>query len=340
MTRSNFFVKQKYKLGMWLRKFQSSNSFTLIRVEAATKNLIILGCFISFTSCKDYFKNDYTDNSPTSGKLKVYYDEGLQLHLENHIYTFESFYTNAHIQPVQTSENEAVQALYNDSCKAIVISRMLNETEKKAFESKKYFPKYSAVAKSGVALITNVNTQIANLTYEQVTDLLTKPFVCKDSISNDTKLNVLIDKKNSAVMHYLLDSVLKGKPFSSNCNVLNSSIESINYVAKNKNTIAFIDFAWLSDVDDSIYKANRNLVKFIAISKSNSTAFELPSQSSFKLNAYPFTRTIYVYRNTADFSLAKGFETFVAGPKGQNTFLKQGLLPTHQQERSVTITTK
>jgi ABC-type phosphate transport system substrate-binding protein len=196
------------------------------------------------------------------------------------------------------------------------------------------------VAKSGVALITNINTQIDKLTYDQVIELLTKPFVCKDSISNDTKLSVLIDKKNSAVMHYLLDSVLKGQPFSANCNVLNSSIESINFVAKTKNTIAFIDFAWLSDVDDSIYKANKNVVKFIPISKTNSTTFELPNQSSFKLNTYPFTRTIYVYRNTDDFSLAKGFETFVAGPKGQNTFLKQGLLPTHQQERNITIKTK
>ncbi len=306
-----------------------------------TSYVLVLGTILfSFASCKNYFKNDYVDNSPTSGKLKVYYDEGLQLHLENHIYTFESFYPNAKVEPVQTSENEAVQALYNDSCKAIVISRMLNETEKKAFESKKYSPKYSAVALSGVALITNSSTQIDKLTYQQVLDLLTKPFVCKDSISNDTKLNVLIDKKNSAVMHYLLDSVLKGVPFSANCNGLNSTIDAINYVAKNKNTVAFIDFAWLSDVDDSLYKANKPFVKFIPISKANSSVFELPNQTSFKLNTYPFIRTIYVYRNTDDFSLAKGFETFVAGPKGQNTFLKQGLLPTHQQERKVTISTQ
>ncbi len=311
------------------------------KIFRITSNVLVLGTvFFCLNSCKNYFKNDYTDNSPTSGKLKIYYDEGLQRHLENHIYTFESFYSNAHIEARQTSENEAVEALYNDSCKAIVISRMLNDAEQKAFASKKYTPKYSAVAKSGVALITNINTQIDKLTYEQVIDLLTKPFVCKDSISNDTKLSVLIDKKNSAVMHYLLDSVLKGQPFSANCNVLNSSSESINFVAKTKNTIAFIDFAWLSDVDDSIYKANKALVKFIPISKLNSNTFELPSQSSFKLNSYPFTRTIYVYRNTDDFSLAKGFETFVAGPKGQNTFLKQGLLPTHQQERNITITTK
>ncbi len=305
-----------------------------------TLRLFVLLSLLLISSCKNYFKNDYIDNSPTSGKLKLYYDEGLQHHIENHIYTFESFYPNAHILPIQTSENEAVQALYNDSCKAIVISRMLNDAEQKAFASKKYIPKYSAVAKSGVALITNINTQIDKLNYEQVIDLLTKPFICKDSISNDTKLSVLIDKKNSAVMHYLLDSVLKGKPFSANCNVLNSSIESINFVAKNKNTIAFIDFAWLSDEDDSLNKVNKLFIKFIPISKANSSTFELPNQSSFKLDTYPFTRTIYVYRNTDDFSLAKGFETFVAGPKGQNTFLKQGLLPTHQQERQITVMPK
>jgi hypothetical protein len=46
---------------------------------------------------------------------------------------------------------------------------------------------------------------------------------------------------------------------------------------------------------------------------------------------------VYVIKKTGEFSLAKGFETFVAGPKGQITFLKQGLLPTKQQERIVEV---
>jgi hypothetical protein len=44
-------------------------------------------------------------------------------------------------------------------------------------------------------------------------------------------------------------------------------------------------------------------------------------------------------RKTGEFTLAKGFESFVAGPKGQLTFLKQGLLPIRQAERNVTINT-
>ena len=91
------------------------------------------------TSCSTpYFKNDYEDNSPTSGKLKVYYDEGLELHVKNQTFTFMAHYPGAKVELFSSSENDAVQALYNDSCKVIVISRLLNENEKKSFRIKKF----------------------------------------------------------------------------------------------------------------------------------------------------------------------------------------------------------
>jgi len=299
--------------------------------------LIASAIGFALCSCNAPFKNDYQDNSPTSGKLKVYYDEGLALHVKNQTATFESQYKNVAIELFQTSENEAVQALYTDSCEAIVISRLLTDLEKKAFSSKNYSPKYSAVAKSGVALITNVNTNISNLSYDEIMALLKRPYTFKDSIGNEQSLRVLFDKNNSAVLHYMIDSVLKEKQLSSSCSILNSTLESINYVAGNKNALAFIDFAWLSDADDSVYKANIHKIKFVSISKKGSNTFEFPDQSSFKLGLYPFIRTVYVMRKTGEFSLAKGFESFIAGPKGQLTFLKQGLLPTRQGERSIHI---
>ncbi|MGZ3899561.1 MAG: PstS family phosphate ABC transporter substrate-binding protein [Bacteroidia bacterium] len=302
--------------------------------------LYLVSCILFLASCSDpYFKDDYEDNSPTSGKLKVYYDEGLQLQMKTQAYTFMAHYPKAKVELVCTSEDEAVKAFYADSCKLIVISRPLNEKEKKAFASKDMTEQFSTVAKSGVALITNINTPATLLNKQQVFDLLTKPFVCKDSLSNDTKLSVLFDKNNSSVMHYLQDSVLKGEKFSSNCTVLGSTIETINYVAKNKNTIAFIDFGWISDVDDSIYKANKDKVKLIAVGYGKSNEYEYPSQNTFKMGTYPFTRTVYVYRRSGEFSLGKGFETFIAGPNGQTSFLKQGLLPTKQQERSIQVNT-
>lgn len=308
---------------------------------SALSCVLCLASLIFSQGCDNYFKNDYEDNSPTSGKLKVYYDEGLELHVKNQVYTFEALYGNAKLETFRANDNESVQALYSDSCEAIVISRPLNEKEKQAFASKSYTLNPTAIAKSGVALITNINTPVNALTYEQVVELLSKNYKATDSLKNEVEIKALFDKNNSSVMFYLRDSLLKGGNFSPNNSVLGSTLESIDYVATNKNTIAFIDFAWLSDVDDSVYKANMSKIKFIAISKKNSDKeFELPSQSSFRLGTYPFTRTVYVIKKTGEFSLAKGFETFVAGPKGQTTFLKQGLLPAKQQERSIEVKLK
>lgn len=288
------------------------------------------------SSCGDYFKNDLTDNSPTSGKLNVYCDEGLKLHIQNQASTFESQYNRADINVVACSDAEAVQALYNDSCKAIVISRELNENEKLSFKSKDLNPRYSIVAYSGVALITHKDTKVSKLSLTQLQQLLTQPFVCVDSINSNCKLTVVFESDRSSVVNYLKDDVISKKSFSENCSALKNSIEVINYIAKTPNAVGFIDFAWLSDKDDSLYKANKDLIKFIPIGKGDGAYFE-PNQSSFKTGEYPLSRKVYVYRQSPEFSLAKGFETFVAGPKGQMIFLKQGLLPYKQQERNIEV---
>jgi phosphate transport system substrate-binding protein len=174
------------------------------------------------------------------------------------------------------------------------------------------------------------------LTMIQLEQMLTQPFVCTDSINNSSKITIVFESDRSSVVHYLKDSVIKGKNFSQNCSALKNSLEVINHVANTPNAIGFIDFAWLSDRDDSLFKANANKIKFIPVGRGNGIYFE-PNQSSFKTGEYPLTRKVYVYRQASEFSLAKGFTTFVAGPKGQITFLKQGLLPSKQQERNIQV---
>jgi ABC-type phosphate transport system substrate-binding protein len=297
----------------------------------------ILFAILALQACENYYKDDYKDNSPTSGKLKVYYDEGLRLHVKNQVATFESQYPKVELHLHEVSENHAVQALYNDSCESIILSRKLTDLELKAFASKQHTPNCSAVAKSGIAIIANAQCTFNFISYNEMKNLLLNGQAIKDSLGNMVVPSVLFDKNNSSVLHYMLDTILGAKKLSAVCNILNSTQESIDYVATHANYIALIDFAWLSDADDSIYKANKNHIKFIGINKPGTHEYAFPNQSSFKLETYPLLRTVYVYRKTGDFTLAKGFESFVAGPKGQLTFLKQGLLPTRQAERRIEV---
>lgn len=292
---------------------------------------------VLLSSCNNgYFKNDYTDNSPTSGKLKVYCDEGFAGHAKNQALTFEGQYPKASIEVVAASDIAAVNALFNDSCKAIFISRELNDDEKKSFASRTLNPRYTEVAYSGIALITHTATPINKLMKAQVRDLITLPFVCVDSINNTTKLTAVFDHQQSSVTQYLKISVAEGKAFSQNCSALGSTQELLEYIAKTPNAIGFMDFAFLSDRDDPAYKEWMKKLKFIPVGAGNGLYVE-PNQSSFKTGEYPFTRKVYLYTQAPEFSLAKGFQTFVAGPKGQMTFLKQGLLPFKQQERNIEV---
>ena len=118
---------------------------------------LIAACMM-LTSCGNYFKNDYIDNSPTSGKLKVYCEEGLSDQIESQIYSFEREYDMAKVEMIVRSDAEAVQALYADSCKAIVISRELTQAEKDQFKSKDIAPRYRNDCNSGMAVMTNVKS--------------------------------------------------------------------------------------------------------------------------------------------------------------------------------------
>ena len=280
---------------------------------------------------------EMNSDSPTAGELKIYCDEGLAPHVRNQAATFESQYPDVSIRLFERGEPEAIMALYNDSCEAIVISRLLGKKELKAFEAKGLFPRYSAVVKSGVAVIANAATPLAYVTTAEIRELITIDGAVKDTMLNAVKLNVLLDG-NSGAVHYLVDSVVKGK-ISPHCSVLPDAAAVISYVASNSNAIGFIDFAWISDADDPLYKKIIGKIRLLGVSDGKGKP-ELPSQSSFKLGTYPFTRTVYVMRKTGEFTTAKGFESFVAGPKGQLTFLKQGLLPIRQAERNISIKTE
>jgi phosphate transport system substrate-binding protein len=266
----------------------------------------------------------------------VYYSDGLQFHIKNQALTFSTLYPNADVELSTACESEIISAFLNDSCKAIVISRLLGEQETKVFDQKQLHPAYSPLAKSGIALITSINSGITKLTVEEIKKLLSSELITKDSAGKSISPVAVLDNKCSSVSHYLLDSVIQQKQFGAKCYACNNSDELIKKITGQPNQIGFIDFAWLSDVDSDLYKQYKDKIKFISIGRTDSIYFA-PNQSSFKTGDYPFTRTIYLLRRTDDFSLAKGFESFMAGPKGQVLFLKQGLLPVRQSERVIDV---
>ncbi|HKC68283.1 MAG TPA: substrate-binding domain-containing protein [Bacteroidia bacterium] len=296
-----------------------------------SKQILFILSILFFISCNTSTKTSDVPNTPTSGELKVFCEEGMLLHIKNQAYTFEKIYFNAKINVQYVNEKQAVEGLYNDSCKVIVISRCLSENELKQFKAKNIYPTQICVAKSALAFVVPVNSTDSVISTEKIKNIIS---------GADTSYNMVFDNENSGTTRFLKDSILQGKPFGKNCFALKNTTELINHIGKNKNTIGALDYAWLSDLDDSISKAFLTTVKTLAVSTNGSKIAYMPDQSNIQTNDYPLCRHVYAIRRSAEFSLGTGFSLFIAGQKGQIMFLKQGLIPYVQPGRVVEINTE
>lgn len=298
------------------------------------KLFIILISALSFSSC--YMSDDFTkENSPTTGKLVLFYDEGLKLHIENQINTFKSIYGYADIELVSSDERSCVEALFNDSCKAIAISRPLSESELQKFLQKNIRPESSVVAKNAIAFVVNKDFADSTLSMSEILALLQGN---DSTLIKGKHIKIVFDNQNSGSTRHLKDSLLPNTGFGKNCSAVNNTKELIKTISADVNAIGVCDYAWLSDKDDNTTKEFLKTIKILAVSKTNTEIAYMPDQSNLATLQYPLIRSICIIRRSSEFSLGKGVETFIAGPQGQLMFLKQGLAPNRQEERVIEIT--
>jgi phosphate transport system substrate-binding protein len=292
---------------------------------------IILSLFIFSCGLKD----DITKkDSPTSGKTNLFYDEGLTLHIKNQIYTFQTTYKYADINLHSSNEKSCIEALYNDSSKVIAISRELTKKELAQFQAKNIYPQTSIVAGDAIAFIVSKAFNDSTISIKELTELLKGN---DSTFISGQHINIVFDNANSGSTRQLKDSLIPSQNFGKNCTALNNTNELIKAISSNPKSIGVCDYAWLSDKDDNTTKEFFKTVKILALSKNNNEISYMPDQSNIATKNYPLCRSICIIRRSAEFSLGKGIETFIAGPTGQLMFLKQGLPPNRQEERLIEV---
>ncbi len=298
------------------------------------KSIFALIIFSFFLFSCGLNEDNRKKDTPTSGKVNLFFDEGLTLHINNQIFTFKSTYTNADITLRSSNERECIEALYNDSSKVIAISRPLTEKEMQQFKSKNIIPQTSTVAGDAIAFVVSKDFADSTISISELTELL------KGNDSTFIKgqhVNIVFDNPNSGSTRQLKDSLIPTQNFGKNCKALNNTPELIKAISSNSLAIGVCDYAWLSDKDDNTTKEFLTSVKILAVSKKNNETAYMPDQSNIATKDYPLCRTICIIRRSAEFSLGKGIETFIAGEKGQLMFLKQGLPPNRQEERLIEV---
>lgn len=286
-----------------------------------------------FFACAEKNPSNRTDTY-SSGEIQYAADESFAPILEEERQVFEAKFPEASLKPLYINELDAINMLMDDSLHLVIAARDFNETEKNHLLANKLKGISFPIGYDGLALIVNKENTDTCITVSDVRRILSGEVKQWNEINKGSSLGaleVIFDNKQSAAVHYCVDSILGGKPINSpNIVAAKTSEDVVKYVQQTKNAIGIIGSSQLYDVRDSTNTTFVKNVNVMSLSKM-STATEMnswkPYQAYFLDGRYPFVRTIYALVVDPIRALPMHFAQFISDPVGQLIIMKSGLLP-------------
>lgn len=284
---------------------------------------LLIAWLLFICSCSQPTGNSgESEDTPTSGKVRISVDESYKLIFENQSYTFMQLYPYAKVDVRYRSENQALEDLLADSSKVVVLNRNLSEEEKRAFAAKNIFPRSTKIAVDALALVVNRDNPDTCLE-----EALVKRFIRGEDArwpSSGRSPVVVFDNQGSANARFMsqyagIDAPGKG------CFAAKGNLEVIDYVGKNRDALGIIGVSWVSDKDDTLSQAILKKIRLAGV-VTNAGCFK-PYQAYVATKEYPLVRDVYMINRQTRAGLGTGFVSFVAGEKGQRMIKLQGMLP-------------
>lgn len=302
--------------------------------------LLLVG--VIFISCGSKKRDKNDGNTMRSGFIKIAVDETMRTVIQSEIDVFGGLYP-ADIEPIYTTETEAIELLKIDTVRFAVTTKGLTPAEIQYFKDKSYNPKVIRIAIDAIALITNSANPDSIINVQTLKKILTGEVTNWNEIYPTSKLGkiqVVFDNTKSSIVRYAVDSICKDKPLSTKLNALNLNKEVVDHVAKTPNAIGLIGVSLISNEKDSASVDFTKKVQVMRVSKEdkpdryNSVQ---PYQYYIYTMKYPLTRNIYIILNDFRGELPTGLTNFITGDKGQRIIKSAGLLPVTMPVNNVVV---
>lgn len=298
------------------------------------KYLLLSAMFLGLlASCQPKPKDGRTDTFNT-GSVYITADESFKPIIQEEIDVFESLTPSATINPIYTTEVEAVSLLLKDSVRLAIATRTFTPQELQSFQSRKFMPRAIKVAVDGLALIVNKQNPDTLISVKDIRRILTGETQRWKDIYPNSKLDdiyLVFDNQNSSTVRYAVDSICNGKPLDNKkVYALKTNPEVIDFVAKTPEAIGVVGVNWLTNHSDSTHLSFRDEVRVMSVSAEDEARVDnsyKPFQAYLYYDDYPLARPIYILLNDPRNGLSWGFSNFLQSDRGQRIILKDGLLP-------------
>lgn len=311
--------------------------------KASILSAVLLLSAVLMVSCNGQkAKKTENTNTMTSGYIKIAVDQTVQNVIQNEIDVFEGLYP-AKIEPIYTSEQEAIELLKKDSVRFAVTARKFTPAELAYFHEKTFQPEAIRIAIDGVAVITHPSNRDSVISIKDMKRILTGEVTQWSQIypgSRLGKIQVVFDNTNSSIVRYANDSICRDKPLSRELNALEKNQEVVEHVSKVPSALGLIGVNHISDANDSTVIEFTRKIRVMRVSyedKADANNSVQPYQYYLYNAEYPFRREIFVLLNDPRGELPKGLTRFISGDQGQRIIKRTGLLPSTMPIQAVKI---
>ena len=301
--------------------------------KLSIKIVVLFLSSLFFFSCGKKDRGGRTDTR-TSGEISFYADESFSPIIEELKKQFEFQFPNAKLNPIYSNENEGFKQIKDLKTCLFFTSRALKPSEVAYLKSKRQLPEVFPIAYDGLALIVNSSNNDTCMTVKDVKRILSGEVTNWNQIVKGSKrgeIEVVFDNKESETLHYVVYSLLDGKPINSpNIVASKTSKEVVDYVDQTPNAIGVIGSNWLNDRRDTTnttFKKNIHVMSISLTDEATPRNSWKPYQAYLLDGRYPFVRTIYAILVDPQRALPYSFANYVTNPKGQLIVFKSGLLP-------------
>lgn len=281
---------------------------------------------ISFWQCSSSEKQDL----PNDGDIVIAADESLQPIIDAEIMAYNAHYPKAKLNVIYVPEQKAMAMMMNDSANIAVVTREATPNEKEVYTTNNipYLP--AKMALDGVALITNIKSDIKQLTVSELKAMF-------EGISNQN-IKLVFDNSSSSNLNYMIQRLGIKDVKKANIFAANGNKDVIEYIKKNTNAVGIIGGNWISDIDDSKSQNFINSVQVVGIS-NDGNAYFTPTTASLKARKYPFERKVILHTKKG-YGLTSAFIRFCCAYIGQLVVEKSGLLPYYIYDRDIILEKK
>ncbi len=333
-----------------------------MRKGIISKILLCLLLTMGVASCTKVKRGEYAKGSAT-----IFCDDGFRKIMEEEISVFEYSYPESSIIPFYVSEQDAIDTLMADGTQAIVITHELTKDQREYIRKKnKRVVKTHCIAVDAVALITNKDNRVTELSVSEIKDILNGKITKWSQLAgNDTTaIKIVFDNPGSSTISYLKEKFLEnGKKISDNPNAFaqKDNAQVFDVVKKDPNALGIISVSWLGDdlelakkvpVEEryASYENHNdtvatnlttevNIVKVSNPTEGNDfdpTGYK-PYQVYINSGEYPLFRKVYMISTASNSTVMHSFYSFVTGFVGQKIISNSGILPYHMNPRVVQL---